>query len=315
MSVDLFERYRDALRRGHVSAARGELETAAAAYAEAISLARDRPVAHAGLGAIHLRKGDLRAGLREFDLALARAPRDEASLAGRADALTGLGRRADAAETLDRLAAVLEAAGKSPEALDMARRALALAEGKSRRRQVERLAERVEGPASTAAVAAGPEEAGDGEAETGEAADGTAVAAGSEAEPAAPVKTVAEPPAPIVDGVERMTEAEDAYERGDLELARREALVAAEAFRRQGQQAAAIDACYLALTVAPDDAALHLVLVSLYLERGWRGRAAEKLLLLGRLAELDGNEEARVQLCAVVAAEFPGNPQLAALCA
>lgn len=305
MTDDLFDQYRDALRRGHVAAARGQLEAAAAAYSEAISLARDRPVAHAGLGAIHLRSGDLRAGLREFDLALARAPRDATSLAGRAEALTGLGRRAEAAETLDRLSAVHEAAGRAREALDVARRALALAEGKARRRQVERLTEHVEGPSGAAAV--GRELTGHGTEAPAAGLDPSALPVSLAAAP--------EPTVPILDGDERMAKAEDAFGRGDLELARHEALVAAEAFRAQGQQAAAIDACYLALTVAPDDPALHLVLVGLYLERGWRSRAADKLLLLGRLAELDGDEGARARVCLVVAAEFPGNPQLAALCA
>lgn len=337
MSVDLFERYRDALRRGHVAAARGELEEAATAYREAIALAPDRPVAHTGLGSVHLRTGDLRAALAEFDLALARAPRDEAGLAGRADALGGLSRRVDAAETLDRLAAVLEAAERLPDALAAAQRALSLAEGKGRRRQVERLTQRLAPPPVEPAESepeTGIEATPAPEAEAGPAptttrvddvAEQAAVGAVGEAEaapepepePAAEPEPVAAaaPLEPEIDAVERMGDAEDAYDRGDRDVALHEAIAAAQAFQRQGLLSASIDACSLALTIAPDDAALHLVLVSLYLERGWRGRAAEKLLLLGRLAELDGDGETRARLCSVVAAEFPGNPQLAALCA
>lgn len=327
VSVDLFERYRDALRRGHVAAARGLLEEAATAYREAIALAPDRPVAHTGLGAVHLRTGDLRAALGEFDLALVRSPRDEAGLAGRADALGGLGRRVDAAETFDRLAAVLEAADRLPDALAAAQRALALAEGKGRRRHVERLMQRLAPPP----VSAAPPDSvvtGDGERDAPVAGQGDDDADGGVSAEEAAARVLASTPVdvravelertpvePEIDGVERLGDAEDALDRGDRDVALHEAIVAAQAFQRQGLLSAAIDASYLALAIAPDNAPLHLVLVSLYLERGWRGRAAEKLLLLGRLAELDADAETRDRLCAVVAAEFPGNPQLAALCA
>jgi len=326
VSVDLFERYRDALRRGHVAAARGELADAATAYREAIALAPDRPVAHTGLGSVHLRTGDPRAALAEFDLALARAPRDETGLAGRAEALGGLRRRVDAAETLDRLASVLEAADRLPDALAAAQRGLALAEGKGRRRQVDRLTQRLAPPPVVPPEPAAELEPEAAETEPPPVAEAvTEPAPEPEPEPAvaaviqaalvdvAPVEP--EPAEPEIDAVERMGDAENAFDRGDRDLALHEALVAARAFQRQGLLSASIDACYLALAIAPDDAALHLVLVSLYLERGWRGRAAEKLLLLGRLAELDADDETRLRLCAVVAAEFPGNPQLAALCA
>ena len=69
MSSELFERYRDALRIGHVAAARGDLEAAAWAYREAIGLVPDRPVAHIGLGAINLRTGEVAAALVEYDQA------------------------------------------------------------------------------------------------------------------------------------------------------------------------------------------------------------------------------------------------------
>ena len=63
----------------------------------------------------------------------------------------------------------------------------------------------------------------------------------------------------------------------------------ASGYRRDGQADAALDTCYVALSVAPDDVGLHLALVELYDERGWTSLAGEKLDLLDRLAALDGD--------------------------
>jgi tetratricopeptide (TPR) repeat protein len=279
MSVELFERYRDALRRGHVAVARGQLDDAAAAYREAIALAPDRPVAHAGLATVHLARGDAAAALAEADVALGRAPRDEAALSSRAEALGRLGRRIEAADTLDRLSDLQEAAGRRSDALATARRALALAEQKTRRRHVDALAALL-APVQAEAQAARERE-----------------------------------PRPIADGGKLLGDAEAAYDAGDMEAARSNALAAADAFARSGHIPAAIDACSLALTVAPDDPDLHLLLVELYLDRGWRSHAAEKLALLGRLADLDDDATARTRLCAIVGTEFADHPGLTALCA
>ena len=70
-----------------------------------------------------------------------------------------------------------------------------------------------------------------------------------------------------------------------------------------------------ALAVAPSDTDLHLALVDLYMTRGWRAPAAEKLLLLSRLIDLDGDGPARERLCSMIAARFPDDPRLAAICA
>ena len=78
---------------------------------------------------------------------------------------------------------------------------------------------------------------------------------------------------------------------------------------------AALDACYQALAIAPDDTNVHLALVEAYVARGWLAPAHEKLLLLGRLLALAGDEAGRARLCAVIAARFPGDAELAALCA
>jgi thioredoxin-like negative regulator of GroEL len=108
---------------------------------------------------------------------------------------------------------------------------------------------------------------------------------------------------------------EEALEAGDLEEARRRALVAAQAHRSVGQFHAAMDACYQALAILPSDPDIHLLLAELYLDRGWRGPAADKLVLLGRLSLLTGDGMTRGRLCYLAAAKFPDDPRLAAVCA
>jgi hypothetical protein len=49
--------------------------------------------------------------------------------------------------------------------------------------------------------------------------------------------------------------------------------------------------------------------------RDWNGLAAEKLALLGRLAELNNDEATRQRLCAVATRAFPNDERLGALCA
>ncbi|HXG40881.1 MAG TPA: hypothetical protein VNJ28_08060, partial [Candidatus Limnocylindrales bacterium] len=52
-----YERYKDALRRGHVALLRNRLEVALAAYAEAAAIAPERALPHASLGSVYLRLG------------------------------------------------------------------------------------------------------------------------------------------------------------------------------------------------------------------------------------------------------------------
>ena len=74
---------------------------------------------------------------------------------GRADVLATLGRRAEAADTLDRLAGLLEREGRLADACDVARRSLELAESRGRRQQVENLVVRLrETPGDAAAAEA-----------------------------------------------------------------------------------------------------------------------------------------------------------------
>src|SRR5512141_1273534 len=81
--------------------------------------------------------------LRHYGVALQLAPRDEAALLGRAQALAALGRRGEAADAYDALAEARLAADKLADAVDAARLGLELAEGRERRRTLARLIARL----------------------------------------------------------------------------------------------------------------------------------------------------------------------------
>jgi tetratricopeptide (TPR) repeat protein len=297
------ERYKDALQRGHAAAQRGRLDAAAAAYREAATVAPDRSLPYVGLGGVLARLGRSDDALRAFAAALERAPTDEAAMRGRADVLTAVGRRTDAADILDHLAEVFEREGRLADACDSARSALDLAESRGRRRHVERLVE------ALAAIAPGDPTAADALRRATAVLDSVPTVvvdpAGDDTVP---------PPSPP-DPAELTLAVEEALEAGDLDEARRRALTAAQAHRRVGQFHAAMDACYQALAIMPADPDIHLLLAEIYLDRGWRGPAADKLVLLGHLSRLTGDGATRGRLCYLAAARFPDDTRLAAICA
>jgi tetratricopeptide (TPR) repeat protein len=312
MSEVLYEQYKDALRRGHVAALRGRLDAAVAAYREAARVAPDRALPYVGLGGVLARLGRSDEALSAYATALERSPRDEGAARGRADVLAALGRRSEAAETLDRLAEVLERDGRLADACDVARRSLELAESRGRRGHVETLVARLrEIPGDAAAAEAleralGVLDTVPGVSPRARRSDDDA----SDAEmPVVPSVPKAPDPALLTLAVE------EALEAGDLDEARRRALIAATGHRAVGQFHAAMDACYQALAILPSDPDIHLLLAELYLDRGWRGPAADKLVLLGRLAQLTGDGATRARLCYLAAARFPDDPRLAAVCA
>ena len=139
----LYERYKDALRRGHVASLRGRLEEALTAYAEAAAIAPERATPHTSAGTALMRRKRPADAVRHYTAAVRLAPRDEAALLGRAQALTALDRRAQAADAYDAVAEVQAANGKLSDAVDSARRGLEMAEGRERRRTLERLIERL----------------------------------------------------------------------------------------------------------------------------------------------------------------------------
>ncbi len=313
MSEVLYEQYKDALRRGHVAALRGRLDAAAAAYHEAARVAPDRALPYVGLGGVLNRLGKSDEALVAYAAALERAPADEGAMRGRADVLAAIGRRAEAAEMLDRLAEHLEHEGRLADACDVARRSLELAESRGRRRQVESLVARLREATGDASAAEALERAL-GVLETGPGLAPRAARKPSTAD--ASDETAALPAVPAAPDPALLTLAvEEALEAGDLDEARRRALVAAAGHRAVGQFHAAMDACYQALAIMPSDPDIHLLLAELYLDRGWRGPAADKLVLLGRLAQLTGDGATRARLCYLAAARFPDDPRLAAVCA
>jgi tetratricopeptide (TPR) repeat protein len=303
VSDAVYERYKEALRRGHVAAERGRFDAALTAYANAAGLAPDRALPHLSIAATFRRMGRDEDALAAYGVAIERAPRDTTALTARAETLLALRRPAEAADALDRLAEVQEAAGRLPEACDTTRRALELAESRTRRRTIERLVRSLrDGPQDEAVVGA-----------LERALDVLRVAAPAAPAMEEPAPTRVAQPAPD-DPSLVLAQAEASLDGGDDTATRDLFVRAAIAQRTAGHTDAAIDACYLALAVAPGDPELHVVMAELYLDQGWQAAAAEKLLLLGRLVELTGDLAGRDRLCRVVARSFADDPRLAAIC-
>lgn len=314
----LYERYKGALRNGHIAAVRGRYEAAMAAYAEAATLAPDRPLPHSSMGRTLLRLDRVDEALAAFATALRLAPRDEPGLAGRADALVIADRPAEAAGVLDLLADTQETVGRLPDACDTARRALELAESRARRRHLEALVAELQGWPSDRgvseqlarafkaleAVIAPP--AATGPAEAHAAAAGSTVA---EADPPI-LEAVAEPPLDL--GALSLA-VDAAVATGDARIVHAAVLDAVAKLRHEGLLDAAIDACQLGLTVAPADPDLHLALAELDLDHGWVAAAADKLLILDRYVVLTGDGPARKRLHELAAERIPDDPRLSAL--
>ena len=287
MINDLFERYKQALRRGHVAASRGQLDEAVIAYREAIELAPDRVLPYTGLSGVLVRLDRSAEALTVLERATERAPSDESAWRARADLLIAGNRRADAADSLDRLAAILDGQGRLADACDVTREALDLAESRERRRGLEAYVKRLGGGSGDAASVVGRAEA-------------------SLREPGPASSSMADLPG----SADLLAATERAMAAGDAEAVLRTALAASASQRRDGLLDAALDTCYLALGVAPADPAIHLALTDLYLDRGWRTAAVDKVLLLGQLADLTEDGVTRERLAALVAARLADEPRL-----
>jgi tetratricopeptide (TPR) repeat protein len=236
----------------------------------------------------------------------------------------------EAAEALDLLADVQEAAGRPADACDTVRRALEQAESKQRRRHVERLTLALQAAvgdeAAEQALAramktletspAAPGRPAGGGQPLAEPSAGGSVAAGGMAGPGpGGVVAVPEPaPEPEPDIAALTADAESSLDVGDTATARDRLLTLARIHGRSGRFGAALDACYQALAVAPADADLHLTLAELYVDHGWRPLAAEKLVLLAQLVDLTDDSAARERMCEIIAERFPSDARLTALC-
>jgi tetratricopeptide (TPR) repeat protein len=298
VSDALYERYKDALRRGHVAAQRSHFDEALQAYGEAARIAPDRSLPLVSIGSVLVRLGKSTEAVGAFDMALEKVPTDEQALRGRTDALLALGDRVAAAETLDRLAHELDGAGRTADGVDALRHALELAESRSRRAALRSMADRLLADPELAVAARDAIEGAE------------AILRGPIGEEPPPP----EPPPPPFDPAAAMAAVEDAAQRGDVEATREAALAAAAGYRAAGQLHAAIDACYLALATNPADPELHLSLAEVYLDRGWRTAAADKLVLLARLVDLGDEGSTRQRICEL-ASRVPDDPRLDAICA
>lgn len=161
MSESLFERYKAALRRGHMAALAGELEDALAAYDAAAVLVPDRALPLASRGTVLHRLDRWPEAAEAFERALQLAPDDEATLRARATARAERDLRSGAAADFERLAFVLDVAGRGPLAADAARRAAELEPTQAREALAARLAA---GVAQLPEAAPGPGGPSDGAA-------------------------------------------------------------------------------------------------------------------------------------------------------
>jgi tetratricopeptide (TPR) repeat protein len=306
MTETLFERYKEALRVGHVAVLRGRLEDAAAAYRDAISITADRAVPRTALGGVQLRLGDPAGALEAFDGALALEPDDDASLGGRAQALVVLRRTADAAVAYDYLAGVRATQGRLPDAAEAARRALAIEPtDERRRRHADFLGEPRAAGAPEAAEPGRLEPDGAAAGLSGEMVIGPAADAGEAATPTEP------PTEPPPDPEALIVAFEEAAARGDAASAAVAALAAARAHREEGRVAAAFDACLLGIGIHPGDVDLHLLLADLAVDQGWTGQAGDAYRQLLRLADLDGDAATADLVRRTAAGRLPEDPRFA----
>jgi tetratricopeptide (TPR) repeat protein len=305
MTETLFERYKEALRAGHVAVVRGRLEEGAVAYRDAISIAPDRAVPRTALGSVHLRLGDPQAALEAYDAALEIAPDDDPATLGRAQALVVLRRTAEAAVAYDHLADLRSTGGRIPQAAEAARRALAIEPTDERRARHAALVEQLR-------ATSGPAVAEGAELESGDPAGGGIAAPVGVGREDGGAQPDAGPPIPPEPDPDKLIEAvEEATVRGDAASAAAAALAAARAYRDQGHVAAAFDACLQGIGARPSDVDLHLLLAELAAGRGWNGQAGDTYANLLRLVELDGDTALDAAIRAAAAEHLPGDPRFA----
>lgn len=332
--ADLFEEYKEALKKGHVAVLRGELDDAITSYRVAARIAPDRPLPYSSLGGVLLRLGRTAEAVEAYEEATRRGPTDETALGGQADALLAAGRREEAAELLDRLARIQVEKGRQAEGL--ATRGLARAVRAAggipepetgevptaddvRAGTVESDGSNpTDAEAKATGTPASDETGGTVEAAAGQT-DSAAQAAGSAGETTATQGTGTDgepepiPPAPEPTPDELVVNAEQARMEGRREEAVRAYILAASGYREVEALDAGLDACHEALTLAPGSPDVHLTMAGLYFDRGWQQRAADKLVLLDRLLQLQEPDGWRDRLLTLASEHEAADPRLAAL--
>jgi len=279
VSTNPYERYRDAMRTGHLAALHGAHARAVGAYREAAGLLPDRAAPHVGIGKSELAAGRAVEALAAFEAAVSRAPRDTGALDGAARALADLDHGDDAADLLDGLAAIYVEHDQHVDAVATVERAIELGGSPWRRALLERLGGEQPEPGMHLSWL-GALASADGDTTTGSGA---------------PEKTARPDTGDVREIAERL---EAASANGDIAR-----LVAgARDLARAGRLRAAADACHDALMVAPEDPDVHRTLAAIYRRRGWQRAARAKLRIVERYqrliddaAELDrGSESALV---------------------
>jgi len=342
VSGPLFEQYREALRRGHLSTLAGNLEDALDAYREAARLVPERTLALASQGTLLHQLDRWPEAAEVFDAALRNAPDDEATLRARATARAERGMRSGAAADFERLAFVLDVAGRAGEAAEAARRADEQEPKPARAALAKRLARAAAGhpveppesplaeptldevaaeatPRATEPVSDEPEIDATPVPRAWPVEDDLAglrsVAAGHQSDdatrwPAIDLPTPPPPPltGPPPDPEELMAEAADLFDAGDVPGAGEKMLSAVAVHRAAGRLDAALDACFQLLAIAPGDPHVHLAIANLQLDRGWTPLAREKIDLLVRLTSLTGDTQAEADAHGLAAERLRDEP-------
>lgn len=315
MSGQVFEHYKAALRRGHLAALAGDLDEALDAYREAARIVPDRTLPLASQGTVLHRLNRWSEAATAFDQALRLAPDDEPTLRARGTALEERGKRSSAAGDFERLAFVLDVAGRATEAIDAARRATELDASPARTALLDRLTRSVERSTANDALHAPPREPGAVDptvdaAAAAEAEATTAVAANGAAWRPIDLPTLHEPPTPgpQQDVETVMTNATNLLDAGDTSAARDLMLRAVFLNREAGRLDAALDICFQLLTFVPGDPQVHLAIANLQLDRGWTPLATEKIELLRQLTRLMGDTQAEADVTGLAAERLRDEP-------
>lgn len=304
MSEPLFDQYKAALRRGHMSSLAGRLDEALEAYQEAARLVPERALPLASQGTVLHRLDRWPQAAEAFDAALRIVPDDETTLRARATAREDRGMKAGAAQDFERLAFVLDVAGRSSEAVDAAQHANTLDPNPARAALAERLVrastlppEVVDtGPAEEdLALPPPPRIVQETDAEAARHANtGDPAASWPALDMPSPAPAPLEGPPPDTEAL--MAEAGALFEAGDATGAGEKMLLAIAVHRAAGRLDAALDVCFQLLAIAPGDPRVHLAIANLQLDRGWTPLAREKIDLLVRLTSLTGDTQAEADV-------------------
>jgi tetratricopeptide (TPR) repeat protein len=296
VSGPLFEQYRAALRRGHTSALEGRLEDALEAYREAARLVPERTLAFASQGTLLHKLDRWPEAAEAFDTALRLAPDDEASLRARGIARAERGMTSGAAADFERLAFVLDVAGRPAEAVEAAARASQLEPSVARAALAERLSRALrEPPEAEQALGADHERDADATLEAGPSLEaGPTLDAG----PAADAEDRAE------DDVEGLPPPPRIVPETDAEAARR----ANAADPADSWPALDLPSAPTSIVGPPPDPEELMAEAAALYEAGDAAGAGEKMLTAVAVHRAAGRLDAALDVCFQLLAIEPGDP-------